>query len=170
MNENDLKISTNYIKKLASLPDADERISLYLDSLFACYPQQKDNFDVQEKSAKTAVSSVLQFSQKEIEKMANTFKKQFIANGLFARVIKRESGKNTFCYEIRYRANGFDISASSTDLAIAKTKFLEKTTPKEIEKYKVKDASRKRIEKHALYTHFSDKFMREQMDLVKFPL
>ena len=92
--------------------------------------------------------------------MANTFKKQFIANGLVARVIKRESGKNTFCYEIRYRANGFDISASSTDLAIAKTKFLEKTTPKEIEKYKVKDASRKRIEKHALYTHFSDKFMR----------
>ena len=49
MNENDLKISTNYIKKLASLPDADERISLYLDSLFACYPQ-KDNFDVQSNS------------------------------------------------------------------------------------------------------------------------
>ena len=42
MNENELKLSTNYIKKLASLPDADERISLYLDSLFACYPQQKD--------------------------------------------------------------------------------------------------------------------------------
>ena len=93
MNENNLKISKNYIKKLASLPDADERISLYLDSLFACYPQQKDNFDVQEKSAKTAVSSVLQFSQKEIEKMANTFKKQFIANGLVARVIKREKRK-----------------------------------------------------------------------------
>jgi hypothetical protein len=156
MNENDLKISTNYIKKLASLPDADERISLYLDSLLACYPQQKDNFDVQEKSAKTAVSSVLQFSQKEIEKMANTFKKQFIANGLVARVIKRESGKNTFCYEILYRANGFDISASSTDLAIAKTKFLEKTTPKEIEKYKVKDASRKRSEKYALHILFNE--------------
>jgi len=156
MNENDLKISTNYIKKLASLPDADERISLYLDSLFACYPQQKDNFDVQEKSAKTAVSSVLQFSHKEIEKMANTFKKQFIANGLVARVIKRESGKNTFCYEIRYRANGFDISASSTDLAIAKTKFLEKTTPKEIEKYKAKNVTRQRSEKYALHILFNE--------------
>ena len=31
-----------------------------------------------------------------------------------------------------------NISASSTDLAEAKRKFLEKTTPNEIEKYKVK--------------------------------
>ena len=29
--------------------------------------------------------------------MATTFKKQFIANGLVAHVIKRKSGKNSFC-------------------------------------------------------------------------
>ena len=57
MNENEIKISTNYIKKLASLPDADERISLYLDSLFTCYPQQKDDFNAQENSKKATISS-----------------------------------------------------------------------------------------------------------------
>ena len=55
--------------------------------------------------------------------MATTFKKQFIANGLVAHVIKRKSGKNTFCYEIRYRSNGFCISAAANDLNQAKTKF-----------------------------------------------
>lgn len=135
MNENDLKISTNYIKKLASLPNAEERISLYLDSLFACYSQQKDNFDVQENDKKTAVSSVLQFTQKETKYMAQSFKKVFIANGLAAHVLKKISGKRSYCYEIRYRANGYDIRVSSTNLQKAKEKFLAKTTPQEIDKY-----------------------------------
>ena len=58
--------------------------------------------------------------------MATTFKKQFIANGLVAHVIKRKSGKNSFCYEIRYRSNGFCISAAANDLNKAKAKFLQK--------------------------------------------
>ena len=49
----------------------------------------------------------------------------------------RKSGKNSFIYEIRYRANGYYIIASSTDLRKAKEKFLAKTTPEEIEKYRV---------------------------------
>ena len=69
--------------------------------------------------------------------MSITFKKVFIANGLAAHVIKRPSGKNSFCYEIRYRANGYCIIVSSTDLRKAKEKFLAKTTPEEIEKHRV---------------------------------
>ena len=82
-----------------------------------------------------SVSITLKFTQKDISKMAKTFKKEFIANGLVARVIKRESGKNSFCYEIRYRRNGYNIEVSSTDLAKAKLKFLEATKPENIEKY-----------------------------------
>ena len=149
-------ISTNYIKKLAFLPDAEERISLYLDSLFACYPQQKDTFDVQENSKKSAVSSVLRFTQKEIKNMAQSFKKVFIANGLAAHVLKKSSGKRSYCYEIRYRANGYDIRVSSTDLQKAKEKFLAKTTPKEIEKYKTKSIPCKRNEKYALHILFNE--------------
>ncbi|MBQ8283456.1 MAG: hypothetical protein IJX75_00025 [Clostridia bacterium] len=67
--------------------------------------------------------------------MSTTFKKEFIANGLCAHIIKRKSGKRTFCYEIRYRSNGYNISASSKDLETAKQKFIAKTVPGEIEKY-----------------------------------
>lgn len=137
MTNQELKISATYIKKLASYPDAEERIALYLDSLFANQQPQKDNFNVQESSENKAVSSIIYFTQKEIEKMSTTFKKVFIANGLAAHVLKKPSGKNTFRYEIRYRANGYCIIASSTDLRKAKEKFLAKTTPDEIEKYRV---------------------------------
>ncbi len=83
-----------------------------------------------------SVSGILKFTKKEISNMDATFKKEFIANGLCAHIIKRESGKNSWCYEIRYRRNGYDISASSTNLIQAKQKFLEKTTSNNIDKYK----------------------------------
>lgn len=90
-----------------------------------------------------SVSMTLKFTTKEISSvnMAKTFKKEFIANGLVAHVIKRESGKNSYCYEIRYRSNGYKIEASSTDLTEAKRKFLAKTTPSEIEKYKTQKSN-----------------------------
>ena len=136
MTNQELKISATYIKKLASFPDAEDRISLYLDSLFATQPQ-KDTFNETENSKSKAVSSLLHFTYKEIKNMATTFKKVFIANGLAAHVIKKESGKNSYCYEIRYRANGYCIITSSTNLQKAKEKFLAKTTPTEINKYYV---------------------------------
>ena len=71
--------------------------------------------------------------------MATTFKKVFIANGLCAHVLKKPSGKNSYCYEIRYRSNGYDIRAYSTDLTKAKELFIAKTTAQEIEKYRIKD-------------------------------
>ncbi len=136
MTNQELKISASYIKKLASFSDAEDRISLYLDSLFAIQPQ-KDTFNEPENSKSKAVSSLLHFTYKEIKNMATTFKKVFIANGLAAHVIKKESGKNSYCYEIRYRANGYCIITSSTNLQKAKEKFLAKTTPTEINKYYV---------------------------------
>ena len=132
MNQNEIKLSANYIKKLASYPDANERIELYLDSLFATQPQ-KGSFDVQDETS--TISSEIKFTKQEIKNMATTFKKVFIANGLIAHVLKKPSGKNSFCYEIRYRANGYDIRVSSTDLNTAKEKFLNKTAPGEINKY-----------------------------------
>ena len=141
MTNQELKISATYIKKLASFPDAEDRISLYLDSLFAIQPQ-KDTFNETENSKSKAVSSLLHFTYKEIKNMATTFKKVFIANGLCAHVLKKPSGKNSYCYEIRYRSNGYDIRVSSTNLQKAKEKFLAKTTPTEIEKYYVGKISR----------------------------
>ena len=138
MTNQELKISATYIKNLASFPDAEDRISLYLDSLFATQPQ-KDTFNEPENSKSKAVSSLLHFTYKEIKNMATMFKKVFIANGLCAHVLKKPSGKNSYCYEIRYRSNGYDIRAYSTDLTKAKELFIAKTTAQEIEKYRIKD-------------------------------
>ncbi len=138
MTKQELKISATYIKKLASFPDAEDRISLYLDSLFATQPQ-KETFIEPENSKSKAVSSLLHFTYKEIKNMATTFKKVFIANGRCAHDLKKPIGKNSYCYEIRYRSNGYDIRAYSTDLTKAKELFIAKTTAQEIEKYRIKD-------------------------------
>lgn len=89
----------------------------------------------QEVEKAKANTTIVKFTEKEISLMAQTFKKEFIANGLVAHVIKRQSGKRSYCYEIRYRSNGYNITASSTDFAKAKKKFLEKTLPENIGNY-----------------------------------
>lgn len=137
MNKNEINVTANYIAKLATFPDAQERISLYLNSLFACYPQQEGSFNVQ-KNKKTAVSTVIQFTPKEIKKMAKTFKKEFIANGLAAHVLKRTKGKNAISFEIRYRRNGYNIHVTASTLEAAKEKFVTATLPENIEKYRNK--------------------------------
>ena len=47
--------------------------------------------------------------------------------GCVGRTIKRPSGKRSFCYEIRYRRNGYNISVSSTNINIAKKLFIAAT-------------------------------------------
>lgn len=76
---------------------------------------------------KKTVSTVLKFSKKEVDAMSKTFKKEFIANGLAARIIKRPSGKHGAYYEIRYRKNGYNITISNADLKMAKKLFIEAT-------------------------------------------
>lgn len=124
MNHQELKISATYIKKLASFPDAEDRISLYLDSLFAIQPQ-KDSFNEPENSKNKAVSSLLHFTQKEISLMPKTFKKEFRTDGCTAHVRKRKCGKN-HTYEIRYRRNGYNIAVTNKDLELCKKQFIEK--------------------------------------------
>lgn len=79
-----------------------------------------------EQKQNDTTSGFLKFTQKEISKMTKTFKKEFIANGAVAHVIKRQSGKYTYIYEIRYRRNGYNISASAKSLEEAKKKFIDK--------------------------------------------
>lgn len=91
---------------------------------------------------KKTVSTVIKFSKKEVDAMSKTFKKEFIANGLAARIIKRPSGKHGVYYEIRYRKNGYNITISNTDLKLAKKLFIEATklldSPEQMIKNKLK--------------------------------
>ena len=72
-------------------------------------------------------SATIKFTKQEIDKMSKTFKKEFIANGCVAHIIKRPSGKKGAYYEIRYRRNGFNITVSNKDLKKAKELFIEAT-------------------------------------------
>ncbi|MBQ4269212.1 MAG: hypothetical protein IJB97_06140 [Clostridia bacterium] len=88
--------------------------------------------------------------------MEKDFKKIFIANGLVAHIRTRRSGANGIIYDIRFRSHGYDITASSKDLKIAKAEFLQKTKAGEIEKYKVTPYKRKHTVKNALHVIFSE--------------
>ena len=96
---------------------------------------EKKSYPHSSEAPEKAITATIKFTKTEVAYMAKTFKKEFMAHGLVAHVIKRESGKNSFCYEIRYRKNGYNISASSTNLEEAKEKFIFMTSPQQIEKY-----------------------------------
>ena len=86
---------------------------------------EKEQFYNGTSQKKETAAWFLKFTEKEISKMPKSFKKEFRTDGCTARITKRRSGKNTFIYEIRYRRNGYNVSASSKDLAEAKKKFIE---------------------------------------------
>lgn len=94
------------------------------DAILRAIEMEKASETSVPRQKKKSLSMSIKFSQKEIDKMSKTFKKEFIAGGLTAHVIKRESGKNGFYYEIRYRRNGYDLRAANKDLAVAKAKFI----------------------------------------------
>ena len=95
------------------------------DAILRAIEMEKASESSVPRQKKKSLSMSIKFSQKEIDKMATTFKKEFIANGLTAHVIKRQSGKNGFYYEIRYRRNGYNLRAASTDLKVAKAEFVK---------------------------------------------
>lgn len=132
MTQSELNITANYIQTLASQSDSHARISLFLDSLFASFPQ-KDNRSVQKKAK--SVSSNIYFSLNEVSQMSKTFKKEFIANGLVAHVVKRQRCKNCTIYMIRYRRNGYNICISANSLEEAKKRFIQATKSEQIEHY-----------------------------------
>ena len=78
-------------------------------------------------SKRKAISATIKFTDEEIKGMSKTFKKEFVANGCVAHIIKRPSGKTGFYYEIRYRRNGYNITVSNKNLKTAKKMFVERT-------------------------------------------
>lgn len=88
--------------------------------------EQAKTLSIQDQTQKT-VSASIKFTKQEIDKMSKTFKKEFIANGCVAHIIKRPSGKKGVYYEIRYRRNGYNILVSNKDIKKAKELFVAAT-------------------------------------------
>ena len=135
MNQNEINVTATCIVALANQPNSEEKIKLLLTNLFCSY--EKQGYLSEPKNAsEDSVSSIIIFTQKEISKMPKTFKKEFIANGLSAHVLKRKKRKNAISFEIRYRRNGYNIHVTASTIEIAKEKFITATLSENIERYR----------------------------------
>ena len=121
------------LKFLAATPNSDEYIDFVLQlaeesvTIETLENLIKNNAavisDVKDKGLDDILE--LKFTNKEINQMPKSFRKEFRADGCTARIRKKQSGKNGYIYEIRYRRNGYDIGVSNKVLEEAKRLFLE---------------------------------------------
>lgn len=77
-------------------------------------------------SSENSEQGFVNFSDKEIQQMPKYLKKLIIIDGKRCRVRIKPSGKDTFTYEIRFRRDGYNISASGLTIQLAKENFIEK--------------------------------------------
>lgn len=146
MNKNEINVTATCIAALANQPNSEEKIKLLLTSLFCSY-EKEGYLNEPKNDSEDSVSSMIIFTQKEISKMPKTFKKEFIANGLSAHVLKRKKRKNAISFEIRYRRNGYNIHVTASTIEVAKEKFIAATLSENIEKYRKTEHSIKVAEK-----------------------
>ena len=88
--------------------------------------QNKDFTDLLSLNKQQNQKQLLSFTQKEIDKMPKTFKKEFRTDGCTAHIYKRKTSKNSYTYDIKYRRNGYNVIASNKNLEKAKQQFIEK--------------------------------------------
>lgn len=74
----------------------------------------------------TTKRDIVEFSDKEINSMPKNIKKLLLIDKKRCRLRTHPSGKNTITYEIRYRRDGYDISASGKTIELAKANFISK--------------------------------------------
>lgn len=108
-----------------------------------------------------AKQGIVEFTEKEIKTMPKHIKRLMIINKKRCRIRTHASGKNTVTYEIRFRRDGYDISASGKTIDLAKENFLEKlksAKPKtDVGKRTIPDTF------HAFATYYFETFRKEKV-------
>ena len=145
MKYKELEKLNEIIERLKASPNSDENIQFVLrladesvkaETLEKLIQSGQETIltpfnEEQDKQAKFG----LKFTTKEIDQMPKTFKKEFRVEGCTARIRKRQTGKNSYTYEIRYRRNGYNITITDKNLEKGKSRFLAALkTAKPIEK------------------------------------
>ena len=125
---------TSLIKFLAGIPNSDEHIGYVLKLAEESATNEKlqnliekNNVAIKSDVKEERLDDILElkFTNKEINQMPKSFRKEFRADGCTARIRRKQSGRTGFIYEIRYRRNGYDIGVSNKVLEEAKRLFLE---------------------------------------------
>lgn len=73
-----------------------------------------------------ARQGIVEFTDKEIKTMPKKIRNLIVIQKKRCRMRKRQTGKNSFTYQIRFRRDGYDLCASGETIAIAKENFIEK--------------------------------------------
>ena len=89
------------------------------------------------------------FTQQELAKMPLQFRKEYRIDGTVVRCRKRPTGLNKHTYEMRYRRDGYNVTATAKTLEECKAKFLEKL--KEADKQTKKQETETLFKNFALY-------------------
>ena len=143
MNRQEKQRNLNKLLKfLAATPNSDEYIDFVLQlaeesvTIETLQNLIKNNAATQSDVKEQGLDDIseFKFTNKEINQMPKTFRKEFRADGCTARIRKKQSGKNGYIYEIRYRRNGYDISASNKNLEEAKRLFIEQLKTAKVSK------------------------------------
>ena len=134
MKYKELKKLNEIIDNLKAHPNSDENIRFVLKLAEESITNETlnkliglENVAVKGDDNKQRLDDILEFkfTNKEINQMPQTFRKEFRADGCTARIRKKPSGKNSYIYEIRYRRNGYDVGVSNKNLEEAKRLFIE---------------------------------------------
>jgi integrase len=155
LTKNEINFAANYIAKLALEDNGAEKVNLAIESLLSTC-EKEANLSTPKNDDFQQVSSIIIFTQKEIQKMDKNFKNIIIANGLTAKVYTRKSGYYQTTYEIRFRSHGYNFSCTAKTIELLKAEFLQKTRPGELEKYKTAPGKRNKKRKDILAVYFNE--------------
>ena len=135
MNYKQLQKLNEIIENLKALPNSDENIQFVLDLADKTVKIETLENLIQNGNT-TAMPSKpqqdeqanfgLKFTNEEIRQMPKTFKKEFRIDGCSCKLRLRQSGKQTQTYELRYRRNGYNISACGKTKDEVKENFIKK--------------------------------------------
>ena len=116
--------------------DASEDVAGYKRSLFRFVQNDVVSFPFvsretgKEKSevgtSDTQKQGFVNFTEKEISQMPAHFKRLIIIQKKRCRIRVHQSGQNSTTYEIRYRSDGYNVSACGKTIELAKANFIKK--------------------------------------------
>ena len=121
MNDNIKKFLQNLAQQVGTLLDDNNSQLIGEDAL--------NNILLSEDENSTKASTIyITFTKKEIKQMPEYFRRKLLIQGLQVSCRKRVRGKNLslYTYELRYRKDGYNISASAHTIEVAKRIFLDK--------------------------------------------
>ena len=155
MTNQEINFAAIYIASIAKEDNAVEKVNIAIQSLLSSYDMEAKVFTAKNGNF-TPTTSIITFTQKEVSKMDTKFKKILIANGLVAKVRIRKSGYYQTTYEIRFRSHGYSFSCTAKNIDKLKAEFLRKTSPGELEKYKVNASKQNKNRKDVLHIYFEE--------------